>query len=115
METDARVEIKETIIPVIFNKEYECDEQPEITILQRTVYINGSYFMTYATYINDIYSACMLGIVPQNTPNICQIPLQLATMLLFGAVAPLPNLDCIIPTTEQERMIIKLYKDILKN
>ena len=79
IETDSKIEIKETVIPVI------TPTDANIAILQRTVYINGIYFMTYAFYINDLLAATSLSSVPTYTPDARQVPLQLVTMLLFGA------------------------------
>jgi len=110
IDTNHRVEIKECIIPLTIKTSSCCDEHTEISILQRTIYIEGIYFMTYAIYINDVLAATKLD--TDTDPR--QVPLQLATMILFAPVIPIINLDIVIPTTEQERMLVKLYKEVLK-
>lgn len=108
IETSHRVEIKETLIPVAYDQ--ESIKQCELMILQRSVYIDGSYFMTYATYINDVIMANN----PELIPNINQAPIQLATMLLTGAVTPTVDFETYVPITEQERILAKIFREILK-
>ena len=110
IETKAKVEIKETIIPVTGTS--PPPPSTDIVILQRTIYINGKYFMTYAIYVNDVAAAAQLG-GPTFTNDPLQIPLQLATMVLFGATTPVPDLNTVVPTTDHERALVKLFKDIL--
>jgi hypothetical protein len=113
IETNAKVEIKETLIPVLINPLSSGDDMLEVTISQRTIYINDKYFMTYATFINDIASAQQIGISPGYTPDARQTPLQLVVMLLFDPIAPLINLDTIMGITDHERLFVRLYRDVL--
>lgn len=109
IETNGKIEIKETIIPVAI------DEPWNITILVRTVYINGKYFMTYAVYDNDIAHAIELGDTSLGyTIDSRQVPIQLVTMLLFGATTPIVDLGTTTGLTEHERMLIRLFKDFLQ-
>ena len=70
--------------------------------------------MTYATYVNDVSAAQQLGLVPGYTSDARQVPLQLASMLLFNPSAPLADLDTIVGTTDNERVFIRLYREILR-
>jgi len=112
IETDAKVEIKETLIPVKINADQASDLMVNIVIAKKVVYINGKYFMTYATYINDVYAAVELA--GHTNDNIYQLPLQLAIMLLFEAMVPVIDLDKRAGKTEHERLLIRLCRDILK-
>lgn len=114
IETCAKVEIKEVIIPIVINSLADNDNDNEPAIVQKTVYIDGAYFMTYITYINNVLTASKFGSVPLHTPNAYQIPLQLATMIFFGPTVPIISLDNVVPITDHERMLIRLYKEILQ-
>lgn len=114
IETNARVEIKEILIPVNVIPLSSGDNPLEITIMQRTIYIDEKYFMTYAHYVNDISNASMIGIVPGYTTDTRQTPLQLATMLLFGAIVPVIDLNTVVATTDHERIFVRLYREILE-
>lgn len=114
IETDAKIEIKETLVPLSIDSTISDIGIIEIVILQRTIYVNGKYFMTYANYINDISAACQLGNMPGFTHDARQIPIQLAIMLLFGAPVPIINLDTFVGNTDHECLFIRLYRGILK-
>ncbi|XWV24696.1 putative ORFan [Tupanvirus deep ocean] len=114
IETSSKVEVKETLIPVIINENIDANNDLDIVILTRTVYINGKYFMTYATYINDIASAQLLPSVSNLLSDQRQTPIQLAAMLLFDARVPLTNLDNVVGMSDHQRMILRLYREILK-
>lgn len=113
IETKQKLEIKEVLIPVNINPLTSGDEIMEINISVKTIYINGKYFMTYATYVNDVATAQHLvdnGYINDTR----QTPIQLGTMLLFGEVAPIVNLDTVVGTSDHERVLIKLYREVLK-
>lgn len=114
LETDSKVEIKETLLPITITPVSIDDDVSDIVVSMRTIYINGKYFMTYATYINNVASAQQLSNISGYLSDLRQTPIQLATMLLFDPVAPITNLDTIIGTTDHERMLLKLYRDVLK-
>ncbi|XWV25939.1 putative orfan [Tupanvirus soda lake] len=114
IETSSKVEIKETLVPVINDQYIDTDNDLDIVILSRTVYVNGKYFMTYATYINDIASAQQLPNITNFLSDLRQTPIQLATMLLFDAKTPLANLDNVVGMSDHQRMILRLYREILK-
>lgn len=113
IETDLRVDVKETFIPVIAIISPK-NSFSDTVILLRTIYVNGKYFMTYANYINDVASAQQISNSVENVLDVRQRPIQLATMLLFDAVIPLINMDNVYGKTDHERILIKLYKEILK-
>jgi len=112
--TNAELEIRETLIPTTITPITPNDNTTEIIISQKIIYINGKYFMTYATYINNISGALQLGVVPGYTTDSRQVPLQLAVMLLLGTTAPIVNLETRVGSTDHERAIIRLYNDVLK-
>lgn len=112
IETHSNIEIKETIIPLIIDP-ISSGDISQMVILQRTIYVNGKYFMTYATFKDDISVARQIGIAPDYVTDARQAPLQLATMLLFGAVVPIIDLNSVIGNTDQEKLFIRLYKEIL--
>jgi len=114
IETSSKVEVKEILIPVIVNHDIDAENDLDIVILSRTVYINGKYFMTYATYINDIASAQQLPNITNFLSDLRQSPIQLATMLLFDAKAPLMNLDNVVGMSDHQRMLLRLFREILK-
>jgi hypothetical protein len=105
IETNHNIEIKELLIIVTGD-----NVPPNICILQKTVYINGIYFMTYATYVDNITGAIQLG---KTISDSRQAPLQLITMLLFEATVPIPNLNTVNITTSQQQLFVKLYKNII--
>ena len=110
VETSHNIEVKETLIIV--------EEFQHINILQRTMYINGKYFMTYAVYVDNLVGAIQLGKatpppIPPTIADARAVPLQLVTMLLFGATVPVPNLNTVDVVTSQQQVIVNLYKNIL--
>jgi hypothetical protein len=116
IETDQKVEIKETFIPVIVDPSITINDigSSDIAILVRTVYVNSKYFMTYATYVNNIIAIQQLLNVSESISDLRQTPIQLATMLLFDAKVPLTNLDNVIAVNDQQRLLIRLFKDVLQ-
>ncbi len=114
IETNNRVEIKEIQIPVQQDHSIDGIDNADVGILVRTVYINGKYFMTYATYINDISIAQQLPNISGAIADLRQTPLQLATMLLFEPIIPLANLGNVIPSNDQQRLLVKMFKEILQ-
>lgn len=109
IKTNSKVEIKE--IPISMTLCTDNDSF-DVNILQKIIYINEKYFMTYATYINDISSAIKIADYI-NDPG--KTPIQLVTMLLFNVNGSMVDLNTIVPNTEHERILTRLYKDILKN
>lgn len=114
IKSNAHIDVKETIIAVNIIPVSSDDIIDDIFIMRRTIYIGDQYFMTYSTYINDITSAQQIATISDYFTDVRQIPIQLATMILFGANVPLIDLDTIVPSTDHERMLVRLYKDILK-
>jgi len=109
IKTNNKIEIKETLIPV--DQDPSNPNTNDILILQRTIYIEGRYFMTYAVYVCNIKGAIALGTT--ETIDQRQIPLQLGTMILFGATLPVPNLNTVVPVTDHQRQYINLFQDVI--
>jgi len=108
-KTNSKIEIKETLIPV--DQDPNNPNTNDILILQRTIYIEGRYFMTYAVYVCNIKGAIALGTT--ETVDQRQIPLQLGAMILFGATLPVPNLNTVVPVTDHQRQYINLFQDVI--
>lgn len=116
IETDCHVEIVERkicvtastldVVPLVSSS---CS-MSDIIILEKTVYVNGIYLMTYAFYVDNVTAAIALGALATD-PR--QVPLQLVDMLLFGATAPAPDLATVIASTDAQRTIINVYQNIL--
>lgn len=113
IETDSKVEIKEVQIPVIITNPDNSIQHADITIEVKTIYINSKYFMTYAYYSNDVTSAQQLINTDGYMSDLRQTPIQLASMLLFGPNVPIVNLDSTNCNTDHERMLVKLFRDVL--
>lgn len=116
IETSHLVEIKEVLVPVCFDllqSKHEINS-PDVDILMRTVYINGKYFMTCATYINNINIAQQLPNISGIITDLRQTPVQLMTMLLFDPVIPLINLENATVTNDHQRLLVKLFREVLQ-
>lgn len=118
IETDCHVEIVERKICVTAST-LDLELAPivasscsmsDIIILEKTVYVNGIYLMTYAFYVDNVTAAIALG---QLAADQRQVPLQLVDMLLFGAIAPAPDLTTVIASTDAQRAIVNAYQNIL--
>jgi len=109
IKTNNKIEIKETLIPV--DQDPSNPNTNDILILQRTIYIEGRYFMTYAVYVCNIKGAIALGTT--ETLDQRQIPLQLGAMILFGATLPVPNLNTVVAVTDHQRQYINLFQDVI--
>lgn len=114
LESPYNIEIKDSIIPIPTSPLSSGEENSFILIMQKIIYVNNEYFMTYASYIENIEGAIEIGILPEYNNNIEQIPIQLAIMLFFDKSIPLVDLDITSPVTEHEKMLSELYKKILK-
>lgn len=112
IKTNSKVEIKEMPISMTICTDIDSFD---VTILQKTIFINEKYFMTYATYIDDVSAAIKLTQIPEHMNDPGKTPIQLVTMLLFNVNGSIVDLNTVVPKTGHERMLTRLYKDVLKN
>ena len=83
--------------------------------LVKTVYIDEKYFMTYATYVDNVSYAAKLGRSENYLNSPQQISIQLASTLLLDRNLPITDINTINCSSEHQQILVTLMNDILAN